>query len=341
MSTLTPQHSLQTLSNPTITAIWEIIDRDVYLRSAHTKRAYKGDLKQFETWRSGRTLSKVLVEDWISSLQSNVQPRTINRKLTSVRWWASKLVDMVGDIPAVDPQAVAHRAELIFQLQRIAKVRDVAIDKATQGGGAGQLLSAGETVRLLMTCVNDPTTAGARDAAMVALAAKLGIRQGALAALTMESIKFVGAGGDLAMEIQFKAKGNKTRSASIDSGVVRYMRDWLLLRGDAPGVLFCRVNKSGVVNVAGGLSSTSMGKVLDKRLKQAGLFDQANKIRWHDFRRTLVSSMLDMGTDLATVSNAVGHSNVNTTAMYDRRGDHAKNKALQNVVIPYYPRSIV
>ena len=45
--------------------------------------------------------------------------------------------------------------------------------------------------------------------------------------------------------------------------------------------------------------------------------------------------MLDAGVDLATISQIVGHEDVNTTAIYDRRPEQAKKKALQLLSLPY------
>jgi integrase len=41
---------------------------------------------------------------------------------------------------------------------------------------------------------------------------------------------------------------------------------------------------------------------------------------------------------LATVQKLMGHSDANTTARYDRRGEHAKREAARQLHVPYHRR---
>jgi integrase len=58
----------------------------------------------------------------------------------------------------------------------------------------------------------------------------------------------------------------------------------------------------------------------------------------HDLRRTCISNHLDASTDSATIAGIVGHSSVQTTARYDRRGERAKQAAADNLHLAYTPR---
>jgi site-specific recombinase XerD len=80
------------------------------------------------------------------------------------------------------------------------------------------------------------------------------------------------------------------------------------------------------------MTSVALHKMLVKRAEQAGL----TNISWHDFRRTFAGELLDMGEDISTVSQLMGHSNVSTTARYDRRPEAAREKAAKKISVPFF-----
>ncbi|MCB0085426.1 MAG: site-specific integrase, partial [Caldilineaceae bacterium] len=74
--------------------------------------------------------------------------------------------------------------------------------------------------------------------------------------------------------------------------------------------------------------------ILQKRGHQAGV----NPFSPHDVRRTFAGELLDANTDLVTVQKLMGHSNPQTTASYDRRGEAVKRKAVQKLHAPWRRR---
>jgi Phage integrase family len=46
----------------------------------------------------------------------------------------------------------------------------------------------------------------------------------------------------------------------------------------------------------------------------------------HDLRKTYASGLIDVSGDISTVSRLLGHASVNTTSIYDRRGEVAKRR---------------
>ena len=108
------------------------------------------------------------------------------------------------------------------------------------------------------------------------------------------------------------------------------MGEWLSLRGDADGPLFCPVTQIGQV-VIRTMSDQAIYAILQTRAKKA----KVRPFSPHDLRRSCVSDLLDAGVDISVVQQFVGHANVNTTARYDRRGEHAKKRAAKSLHVPF------
>jgi integrase len=176
-------------------------------------------------------------------------------------------------------------------------------------------------------CQQDPTAAGARDAAVIALGYGCGLRRAELINLDLADYD------PNTNTLKFTGKRSKQRTAHITGGALGALADWLAIRGNQPGALFLAVNKGGKVR-NGRMTTQAIYNLLVKRGAAAGL----NHFSPHDMRHTFISDLLDAGADIVTVSKMAGHSNVETTARYDRRPEAAKAKAAGLLHIPYQAR---
>jgi site-specific recombinase XerD len=313
-----PADNLETLEQ-----VVEQLERDPRLRSRHTRRAYLNDLKMFEDWRAGRALSKLLVEEFAAHLQkSDRSPNSINRALAAVRWWARRLADLVYESPMSRDQ----RDEIVTQAARVAAIEDVSGSRQQKGRQIG----ADEFQSLLQTCRLDRSPAGARDAAILAVAWSTGLRRSEIAGLRLEDWKRHLKGQPL----EVKGKGNKRRYAYLNRNAEGWVRNWLRVRNGDVGPMFCPVRKGGKVQPHRGITDEALAQILAKRSRQAGL---TQSLTWHDFRRTFAGNLLDSGVDLATVQKLLGHSSPVTTSNYDRRGEATKLKAIGTINIPLWP----
>lgn len=207
------------------------------------------------------------------------------------------------------------------------RVRDVPSARATREL-AGKDVERDELARLLGACKRDATPSGARDAAMIALAASCGLRRVELARLRLADIR--SDNGD-DVELRFIGKGDKERTAYVFNGALKALRVWLAARGNEPGALFCVIDKSQRVHVARHLSTVAIHKRFALRCEQANVSD----VHLHDLRRTWVGQMLDSGADIVTVAALAGHSDVRTTQRYDRRPSAIRRAAACRVQVPY------
>ncbi len=191
----------------------------------------------------------------------------------------------------------------------------------------GRALEPYEVVALFQACMRDPTPAGPRDAAILALGLGAGLRRAEIVGLDLAEV-------DLGRElVRVHGKGRKVREVPIKGGTLEALRAWLAVRGCEPGPLLCAVRKGGRLE-PGGLASQSVLRVCEKRGREAGL---AGFVA-HDLRRSYVSTLLDRGVDLSVASDLAGHSSPNTTRRYDRRGELARHAAAVAAAVPFVRR---
>jgi integrase len=217
--------------------------------------------------------------------------------------------------------------------QRIKEVRGARGDRLP----AGRALSGEELARLARACLADPTPAGARDLALLAVLRVGGLRRAEVAALRLADYR----PGD-PPTLTPLGKGNKERRVTLNADAALALARWLGVRGDAPGPLFVATDRYG--NLAAkarqgrggappkGITDSAVYRVIARRAAEAGVADLSP----HDFRRTFVGDLLEKGHDLSTVQRLAGHASPTTTARYDRRGEAPQARATAD--LPFLTR---
>jgi site-specific recombinase XerD len=188
----------------------------------------------------------------------------------------------------------------------------------------GRALASGELRALAEACAADDGPAGARDLALLAVLYLGGLRRSEAAGLDLADYDAQGH----ALTVQH-GKGNKARVVYVAGGADA-LGAWLQLRGDAPGPLFWPVRKSGKLDPRR-ISAVAIYRMLGKRANEAGV----KTFSPHDLRRSFVSDLLDAGADLSTAQRLAGHASLATTAIYDRRGEKAKQRAAALLHFPH------
>jgi integrase/recombinase XerD len=214
----------------------------------------------------------------------------------------------------------------LMTAEELAQIRDVPPARGSRLP-AGRSATGGELAALLAACARDPSPAGVRDGALLAVLYGGGLRRAELAGLAL--------GDWLPAErvLRVLGKGDRQREVPLPPGAVAALDDWLALRGDWEGPLFPPVNKGGRIG-RGRVTEQAVYAALAKRAREAGVDDLSP----HDLRRTYVGDLLDAGADIATVQKLAGHADVSTTARYDRRGGAARRAAADLLHVPYARR---
>jgi site-specific recombinase XerD len=289
------------------------------LQSARSRRTMRGDLDDVANtlsrgsdafsfpWHRLRFQHVVALR---SSLAEQLSAATVNKKLCAVRG-VLKAAWNLGLMAAED-------------YQKAASVKGLKAEAPP----AGRALSSGEIRALMTACMADPSPAGARDAAMLAILRICGLRRAEL--VNLDLADYDPERG----ELRVKGKGNKQRLAHVVNGATDALADWLAIRGDAPGPLFYPIRRGGYLQLGQRLTTQAVYYTVQKRAGEASV----KELSPHDFRRTFVSDLLDAGADISTVQRLAGHANVTTTARYDRRPEAAKRKAAEMLHVPYRRR---
>ena len=235
------------------------------------------------------------------------QPSTINVTLSALKGVAREAWRL-GGIEVED-------------YQRIASVRGVRGTRDRKG----RALSFDELSKLLKACERDPTSAGPRDACLLALLSRGGLRREEAVAARLSDFD------TRSHALKVHGKGDRERTVYFRrGGARRALLAWLRVRGPEPGALLCPVDKCGRIEVRA-ISGVAVYKVLAKRARQAGL----RRVTPHDLRRTLATDLLEQGNDLSVVQRVLGHASVETTSIYDCRPESAKREALDSLSLDY------
>jgi site-specific recombinase XerD len=235
---------------------------------------------------------------------------TVNKMLSALRG-TLKAAWRLGQIGAED-------------YQRAADVSSLSGERPL----AGRAVTPDELGALVEVCTADPSAAGARDAAIIAVLYACGLRRAELVSLDQADFVVEDHG---AATLAVRGRRNQQRLVPVVNGAAAALGDWLTVRGSEPGPLFWSVKGA---HRGARLTTQAVYKMLTTRAKQAGV----NGLSPHDFRRTFVLDLIDAGADVGTVQKLTGHANIATTLRYDRRPEAAKRTVVELRHVPYHRR---
>jgi len=317
--------AISQLTTPAHLDTW--LDDDPRIVSEHTRRGYRRDISEFETWRriEQRPFSKLTLDAYAAHLlERGLTVSTVNRKLSALRWYARRAADQIEETP-MEP---AQRREMIRNALRAANIEGLRDRTEPEEKLKGRHVETDEITRLLIACEGDATPAGLRDAALIATSYQTALRRSELAALTLTAITAEDEGYTLTIQ---HGKGGKRRQAYVYNDSARILAAWLRERGGEPGPVFCRIRKGGHLVIDKPLSGQGLQDILSKRAEQANI----QPLTWHDLRRTFAGDLLDMGIDVATVQKLMGHASSDTTTRYDRRPRRTRQDAARKRSLTY------
>lgn len=273
--------------------------------NANTQRAYRenvGDFAEFlgiETPEEFGTVTRAHVIAWRHDLESRgLAASSIRRKLSAVSSLYAWLCDA---------NAVSHNP--VTGVKRPSADNNEGKTPALSDDQARELLSAPDGDRLKAY----------RDRAILAVYLFHALRRSELVALNIASVQERRGIKHLVVQ----GKGSKTRYVPLHPRALTLIDEYLTVldadgEAEADTPLFCNLHRSAV---KGGRKERITGDGLLKMLKRYAVKAGINPLNvcLHSLRTTAATNALEHEADIAKVQEWLGHANISTTRLYDRR----------------------
>lgn len=264
-----------------------------------TRRAYEIDLKDFMAFvgilqaEEFRTVMRAHVIAWREELDAReLSGASIRRKLAAL----SSLFEYL-----CDANAVTHNP-----------VKGVKRPKVESYEGKTPALGDHQARDLLSTPADD-SIQGKRDRAILSTLLHHALRREELCTLKVKDIHARRG----VPHLRVHGKGGKLRYIPLHPGTHTLISDYLETAGhgtDEESALF-RPTRNGVTGVLDkALTTDAIYKLVKKYSKLIGA-----PIGAHALRATAATNALDHNADIAKVQEWLGHANIATTRLYDRR----------------------
>lgn len=166
-----------------------------------------------------------------------------------------------------------------------------------------------EQVRALIDSVDTTYALGMRDKAVLLLLAVLGLRGGEIQALELGHISW--RTGELRLPA---TKNRRERVLPVPQEVGSALADYLLHGRppiDVPQVFLRHRAPRGPIRSSGGV-----GEIVEAHLRRTGIVALSRGT--HLLRHSLATRMVNVGVPIKTIADVLGHSSIDTTAIYTK-----------------------
>lgn len=267
----------------------------------NTRRAYKGDVEHFvafcgiEHADEFRRVTRAHVIAWRELLESeDLAPASVRRKLSSV----SSLYDYLCNENAVENNPVA------------------GVKRPGEGSNEGKTPAlSDDQARALLRAPEGDGVKAVRDRAILSTYLFHALRRSEVAQLRVIDMRERRG----VMHFTVFGKGSKTRYVPVHPAALSAIEEYLRLAGhteDRPGALF-RPVKSPTGNLEIAITGDGIYKMLKRYGAAAGI--KLDGLCLHALRATAATNALENAADIAFVQSWLGHANIATTKLYDRR----------------------
>ena len=238
----------------------------------------------------------------------------------------------IEELPGSDPTKNLALAALRHFFDALVTRHAVALNPFSSVRGRKHAVVDGKTpelapgqARALLGSLDLSHVVGLRDRGVLGVLTYTGARVGALARLRR---------GDLQEQesqrvLRFREKGGKQREIPVrhdlDEWIDSYLEAARIDLSQKAAPLFLAADRWGLGLLDRALTAHGVRRMLKRRLKEAGL---PEIITPHSFRVMVVTDLLGQNVPMEDVQYLAGHSNPQTTQIYDRR----RRRVTRNIV---------
>jgi len=194
-----------------------------------------------------------------------------------------------------------------------------------QGRELPHFLSAEDLGRLLQA-PSSAKTMGVLDRAILETMYSAGLRVSEVVGLNDGDLDFA------AGVVRVRGKGRRERLAPVGSYATTALRRWTAVRETADDQPRGAETPVFVNRFGRRLTTRSVGRMLEKYLKQTGLDRRTSP---HSLRHSFATHLLDRGADIRSVQELLGHKSLITTQIYT----HVSTATLRKVYEKAHPRA--
>jgi integrase/recombinase XerC len=186
-------------------------------------------------------------------------------------------------------------------------------------------LTTKEIGRLLIAPPAD-NPAGLRDRAILETMYSAGLRVSELVGINDSDVDM-----DEGL-VRVRGKGKRERLAPLGRYAVRALQRWLAVRTLSRKQLAASLKPVFVNRFGNRITTRSVGRMLEKYLKQTGLDLRTSP---HTLRHSFATHLLDAGADIRSVQELLGHKSLITTQIYT----HVSTAGLREAYQKAHPRA--
>ena len=276
------------------------------LTNPKTRRAYRNDVGEFSSFTGLhnpvelRTVTRAHVIAWRKDLEVRaLSPASIRRKLAAL----SSLFDYLCERNAVAGNPVD------------------GVKRPMANGNEGTTPALGDAqARQLLAAPPENTLKGVRDRAILVTLLYHGLRREELCRLLVKDMQ----SRQGVVHFRVRGKRDKVRFVPAHPLAQRLIEEYLAFAGhagDLAGPLFRPVrNNRTAEKLDRPLDPASVYRNIVRQYGlETGISSEVNGLCVHSLRATAATNALSHEADIAKVQEWLGHANVSTTRLYDRR----------------------